>query len=255
MVRIDRLLVDKKYISSRNRAQQLIAAGRVSIKMGDQWTTPKKASQQYPHTVDIQIEQDDTDRFVSRGGIKLESALFHTEINVNGHTVLDIGQSTGGFTDCLLQAGAVKVIGIEVGHSQLAPLLQKDKRVVCFEDMNARNMPYDQLKTYTNGNGFDLIVMDVSFISQTKILPSLYALLTKGGDLISLVKPQFEVGPAGLGKGGIVKDETLYPKVKENIISQCHCIGLTVQDWFNSPIKGSNGNREFFLWAKKDSSI
>ena len=249
MERIDRLLVDKGLVASRSRAQQLIAAGRVKVKTGLVWDAPKKTGQKYPHTAEIHIEQDESDCFVSRGGLKLAGALSRTSIDVDGLTVLDVGQSTGGFTDCVLQAGAQKVVGIEVGHGQLVEALRSDERVVCLEGVNARELPYDELQGYTSGSGFDLAVMDVSFISQTKILPSLVPLLKQGGSLVSLVKPQFEVGSAGLGKGGIVRDEALYPQVRKDVTAVCDHLGLSVKDWFDSPIKGGDGNREFFVWA------
>ena len=251
MDRIDRLLVAKGMVASRNRAQQLIAEGRVKVKLGSDWSTPKKTGQKYPDTIDVVIEQNNVDRFVSRGGIKLEGALSYINLSLEGLSVLDVGQSTGGFTDCALQAGARKVVGVEVGHGQLVKSLRNDARVTCLEGINARSLPHAQLQDYVEGVGFDAAVMDVSFISQTKILPSLTPLLKSGGSLVSLVKPQFEVGPEGLGKKGVVKNAALYPQVKKEITTLCRHLGLDVKDWFESPIKGGDGNREFFIWAMR----
>ena len=251
MERIDRLLVELGAVLSRTQAQRLISEQRVKVLFGGVWEKPSKPSQKYPSTIEIEVEHDDRDRFVSRGGLKLAGALEQTGINAQGLTVLDVGQSTGGFTDCVLQAGAARVVGVEVGHGQLVPSLRDDERVICLEGVNARDLPHSELLEYVDGQGFDLAVMDVSFISQTKILPSLAPLLKEKGSLLSLVKPQFEVGPSGLGKGGIVRDEKLYPKVKKRITSVCEGFGLKVTAWFDSPIKGGDGNREFFIHAQK----
>ena len=252
MERIDRLLVSQGVVSSRTQAQRLISEGRVKVFNAGSWETPNKPSIKYLDDVEIQVEFDETDRFASRGGLKLAGALERSGLDISGATVIDVGQSTGGFTDCALQAGAAKVVGIEVGHDQLVQTLRDDSRVVCLEGMNARALPEQELLEYTlNSAGFDLAVMDVSFISQTKILPSLIPLLKSGGHLLSLVKPQFEVGQEGLGKGGIVRDESLYPKVKKMIKSHCEDLGLEVGDYFSSSIKGGDGNREFFIWARK----
>ena len=257
MRRLDLILVDQGKVASRTRAQRLISAGKVKVKAGPHWETPLKAGQKYPDWIDITIEQDDADRFASRGGLKLQGALAITGVSLRGATVLDVGQSTGGFTDCALQAGASKVVGIEVGHGQLVDVLRNDPRVVCLEGMNARALPISLLEYSPAQQGFDIAVMDVSFISQTRILPALAPLLKPGGYLISLVKPQFEVGPGGLGKGGIVRDERLYPQVEQLITTCCQTLGLTVCGYFDSPITGGDGNREFFIWAqlKAPSSI
>ncbi len=250
MERIDRLLVDKGIISSRTRAQRLISEGRVKVWHAGHWEVPGKPSQKYPDVTDIQIEPDASDQYVSRGGLKLSAALQESGLDISGATVIDVGQSTGGFTDCALQAGAARVIGVEVGHDQLVASLRSDERVVCLEGINGRNLPHDQLMEYTpDQQGFDLAVMDVSFISQTKILPSLTPLLKPGGQLLSLVKPQFEVGSGGLGKGGIVRDESLYPQVEHTIKTLCKTLGMEVKGYFDSPIKGGDGNREFIIWA------
>lgn len=245
-------MVDQGVVSSRTHAQRLISEGRVKVLDAGQCVSPMKPSHRFPEGVDIQIELNETDRYVSRGGLKLTGALENTGLDITGFAVLDVGQSTGGFTDCVLQAGASKVIGIEVGHDQLVESLRYDERVVCFEGMNARSLPEAKLLSHTRDQqGFDLVVMDVSFISQTKILPALIPLMKPCGHLISLVKPQFEVGKAGLGKGGVVRDKSLYPQVKDDIKACCESLGLDVRDYFSSAIKGGDGNKEFFIWATR----
>ena len=252
MERIDRLLVSQGIISSRTQAQRLISEGRVRVNDGSHWETPLKPSHKFSEGAELHIETNETDRYVSRGGLKLAGALEKSALDITGFTVIDVGQSTGGFTDCVLQAGAGKVVGIEVGHDQLVSSLREDDRVLCLEGVNARALPKEALLAYTDDKqGFNLAVMDVSFISQTKILPSLIPLLKSGGYLVSLVKPQFEVGKAGLGKGGIVRDESLYPGVKKDIKEQCESLGMAVVDYFKSPVKGGDGNREFFIVARK----
>ena len=250
MRRLDLILVDQGKVASRTRAQRLISAGKVKVRAGAQWETPVKAGQKYPDWIDIDIDQDEADRYVSRGGLKLQGALAMSGLSLAGATVIDVGQSTGGFTDCALQAGAAKVVGIEVGHGQLVDALRDDSRVICLEGMNARALPISLLDYSPAQQGFDVAVMDVSFISQTRILPALVLLLRPGGHLLSLVKPQFEVGPGGLGKGGIVRDDSLYPQVEQTIKACCQEVGLSVCGYFDSPITGGDGNREFFIWAQ-----
>jgi len=163
---------------------------------------------------------------------------------------LDVGISTGGFTDCLLQAGATRVVGVDVGHGQLAARLQDDPRVLLREGINARQLDAAELLPLNDGQPFDLAVMDVSFISQTLVLPVLAPLLKPGGLLLSLVKPQFEVGREGISKGGIVRDPALYAGVQERVTATAREAGFTPLDWFDSPIAGGDGNREFFLYAR-----
>lgn len=251
MQRADILLTELGLATSRTHAQRLLKTGRVSIRVGAQWTPLTKPGMKLAEDTEFQVIPDEADRFVSRGALKLQGALERSELDVSGMVALDVGQSTGGFTDCLLQAGASVVVGVEVGHDQLAPRLRQDKRVVCYEGVNGRNLPADTLLPHTDGKGFDLAVMDVSFISQTKILPSLIPLLRSGGRLITLVKPQFEVGKAGIGSGGIVRDSSLYAGVEHNIKQCLTDLGMQVCDYFESPIKGGDGNREFLLIAKR----
>lgn len=253
MQRLDLLLVERDLCQSRTHAQRLIKNKRVRAKLDNSWQSMTKPGLKLPEDVELQVEQDDADQYASRGALKLIKGLETCGLDVTGLIAIDVGQSTGGFTDCLLQQGAAHVVGIEVGHDQLAQKLREDSRVTCYEDMNARALP-ESLLTHTNNGGFDLAVMDVSFISQTKILPSLTPLLKPGATLISLVKPQFEVGKEGIGRGGIVRDENLYPKVEAMIKQHCQQLGLEVSHYTESPIKGGDGNREFLICATRTTT-
>jgi 23S rRNA (cytidine1920-2'-O)/16S rRNA (cytidine1409-2'-O)-methyltransferase len=243
-LRADQLLVERGLAPSRTVAQRLIEAGRVSWAEGP----VAKASLILPATAELAVQADEDDRYVSRGGLKLAGALAHTGIPVRNRVCLDVGQSTGGFTDCLLQAGAARVVGIDVGHGQLHPRLQADPRVSCLEGINGRSLGDAPLPE----RRFDLIVADLSFISLTLVLPQLPPLLAAEGDLLLLAKPQFEVGPEHVGKGGIVRDAALYPQVEARLRAAAIASGLRVLDWFDSPLRGGDGNREFFLWMKHE---
>ncbi len=251
MQRADILLVEKALASTRTQAQRLLKEGRVSILENGQLQLLTKAGTKLNFDTEFIIQADPSDRYVSRGALKLEGALQQFSIDIKAAVAIDVGQSTGGFTDCLIQAGAASVVGIEVGHDQLADSLRALDNVTCYEGVNARELPASLLKHTPNEQGFDIAVMDVSFISQTKILPSLVPLIRSGGTLISLVKPQFEVGKAGIGKGGIVKESRLFAEVESLINSTCQVLGLTIKGYIESPIKGGDGNREFLLWAVK----
>lgn len=246
MPRADVLLVELGLAPSRTAAQHMIAAGRVSAdcKVVD------KVSQKLDHDAVIAIAPDEADRYVSRGGLKLAGALQAAGLNVTGLQVLDVGQSTGGFTDCALQAGARRVLGLEVGHDQLHPRLANDARVSTLEGVNARHVTRDDIATHLDGE-IDLIVGDVSFISLTLILPALATLLPEDGRLLFLVKPQFEVGPQGLARGGIVRDVSLYPEVEARIRAAAEAAGFTVLGYYDSAITGGDGNREFFIYARR----
>ncbi|WP_191600740.1 TlyA family RNA methyltransferase [Marinomonas algicola] len=251
MKRIDIVLTEKNIAKSRSQAQSFIQEKRVFAQIKGQLTLITKPSTKVTPECEIQLQHSDTDQYVSRGALKLVGALELSQLDIAGFTVLDVGQSTGGFTDCALQQGAGKVIGIEVGHDQLDSSLIQDPRVVCLEGVNARNLNVDDLGEHFPEKGFDLAVMDVSFISQAKILPQLPELLSEEGHLISLVKPQFEVGKEGIGKGGIVKDPSLFKQVEQRICKLVSDLGFSIQSYTESPIKGGDGNREFLLWAKK----
>lgn len=243
--RLDALMVERGLAPSRTAAQRLIAAGRVRID-GEEASKP---SRELSGTESISVVDDDTDRYVSRGGQKLAGALARTGLDVRGARCLDLGQSTGGFTDCLLQAGAARVVGIDVGHGQLHPRLRGDPRVHCIEGRNARSLEPHDLGADWPAGGFDVLVCDASFISLHLLLPRWRALLAPTGRALALVKPQFEVGPGGLGKGGIVRDPARYAEVEAGLREACRDAGLVVLDWFESAITGGDGNREFFAFA------
>jgi 23S rRNA (cytidine1920-2'-O)/16S rRNA (cytidine1409-2'-O)-methyltransferase len=239
-MRVDLFLTEKGYISSRKKAQTLIDEGKVSID----GRIVKKASQPIDdgeHTVEIM--QSDEVRFVGRGGLKLEAALDAFGVDANGKIALDIGASTGGFTDCLLQRGAQKVYAIDAGVGQLAASLLSNPAVISIEKMNARNL----LPEHIDNTRADLIVMDVSFISATYIIPQFPALMNEGGEAICLVKPQFEVGRAMIGKGGIVRDPSAHASAIKRVCTSAEGVGLYPVAIIPSPIEGGDGNREFLL--------
>ncbi len=240
-VRADQRLVDLGLAESRTAARRLIEAGRVRGPDGPVAKPSQVLDRGAALVADTGGEES---RYVSRGGIKLAGALAHTGLDVAGRTCLDLGQSTGGFTDCLLQAGAARVVGVDVGRGQLHERLARDPRVVSLEGINARDLRPSDLPL----PAYDLVVGDLSFISLTLVLPRLPALAAPGGDLLLLVKPQFEVGPQGIGKGGIVRDAGHYPEVEQKLRSAAAACGLSVRDYFPSPIAGGDGNREFFIW-------
>jgi 23S rRNA (cytidine1920-2'-O)/16S rRNA (cytidine1409-2'-O)-methyltransferase len=214
------------------------------------WTACRKAGEDLPANSRLQVTDDAELRWVSRGGLKLESALARTQVPAEGRIALDVGQSTGGFTDVLLARGAARVVGIDVGHGQLHPKLRGDARVVALEGINARNLARETLVPHGPAAGFDLIVGDLSFISLTLVLPALVPLLAPQGDLLMLVKPQFELQPEHIGKGGLVKDDAAQALVEPRIRDACAALGLIVRDYFPSGITGGDGNREFFVWAR-----
>jgi len=246
-MRADQLLVDRGLAASRSQAQRLIAAGvRWRLGAGD-WKSVAKNGDNLRETVELQLVDKAESRYVSRGGLKLEGALREAGLLVSGWRCLDVGQSTGGFTDCLLQHGAAHVTGVDVGHGQLHPALRADGRVVCVEKCNAR-----ELLAGAVGTDFDLVVGDLSFISLTLVLPALAPLLRSGGHLLMLVKPQFELQPQQIGKGGIVRDVALYAVVEQRLREACAALQLPVRGWFDSPIAGGDGNREFFVFCTKE---
>ena len=325
-MRIDQLIVERGLAASRAQAQRLIAGG-AQWRLGQgPWKRVAKNGDEVPLGAELELLDAAESRYVSRGGLKLEGALAATGISVAGKLCLDVGQSTGGFTDCLLQQGAVRVVGVDVGHDQLHARLRADPRVLCIEGVNARALtaqslqeasaesltqdmagaaakqddvppvnPYrwmsgdgevtdyddsddvddayleaEKAKVETQGAGpvperhrepvsdaadttpaFDLITGDLSFISLTLVLPALVPFLAPGGDVLMLVKPQFELQPGQVGKGGIVRDPAMYAVVEQRIRDCCAALGLVVQAWFDSPISGGDGNREFFVFARR----
>jgi 23S rRNA (cytidine1920-2'-O)/16S rRNA (cytidine1409-2'-O)-methyltransferase len=188
--------------------------------------------------------------YVSRGGMKLEKALDYWEIVVGGKTFLDVGASTGGFTDCLLQRGAVRVYAVDVGYGQLAWKLQQDERVVSFERSNIRYLTSEQL-----GDEPDSAVIDVSFISLKKVIPRVVGLIKEGGDIVALIKPQFEVSKGEVGKGGVVREHQKHERVVEEVSSSAGPLRLTVNGVMESPLLGPKGNREFFICFKKQEGM
>ncbi|MFM8692765.1 MAG: TlyA family RNA methyltransferase [Limnohabitans sp.] len=248
-MRADQLLVDRGLAVSRAQAQRLIAAG-VQWRVGDgPMRRVAKNGDEVPQAADLVLLDDAETRYVSRGGLKLEGALEVAGWDVSGWRCLDVGQSTGGFTDCLLQKGAAQVVGVDVGHGQVHARIRNDLRVVCVEGVNARELaPLDE-RIPDAARGFDLLVGDVSFISLTLVLPGVVPLLKPGGRLLMLVKPQFELQPGQVGKGGIVRDVALYARVQARLCRACADLGLQVQAWLDSPIEGGDGNREFFVQA------
>ncbi len=235
--RIDKLLVEQGFTDSRTKAQALVMAGVVLVNE----KRIEKSSQEFAPTDTIRIKgRSDEIKYVGRGGLKLEKALQELHIQPNEYVCLDVGASTGGFTDCLLQHGAKKVVAVDVGTNQLVWNLRNDPRVEVRENVNAR-----YLKPEDFSGKFDLIVMDVSFISVTKILPALKNLLFESGKIIVLIKPQFEVGKGEVGKGGIVKDAEKHAQVIEKVNDFAESIGLINKGLTDSPILGADGNKEF----------
>ena len=331
-MRADVFLVEAGHASSRSQAQRLIAAGvqwRLASSMP--WSRVAKNGDDIPAGAELQLLDDSEAKYLSRGGLKLEGALAATGLQVAGLRCLDVGQSTGGFTDCLLQAGAAQVIGVDVGQGQLHERLRQDARVIGVEGLNARHLtpealveaceealserieanpddnetqpeaPYAWMRNggmvdddYDDSGDakehdieafkaeraakakeraagqqatvrrrlpgregddttpvFDLVTGDLSFISLTLVLPALAPLLAPQGQLLMLVKPQFELQPGQVGKGGIVRDAALYVEVEARIRACCAELGLQVLGWHASAIEGGDGNREFFIHARR----
>ena len=293
-MRADQLLLQRQLATSRSQAQRLIASGvqwRVGAGGDSPWKRVGKNSDELPEDAQIDLLDAAEARYVSRGGLKLEAALRASGVKAEGKTCLDVGQSTGGFTDCLLQHGAKWVVGVDVGQGQLHPSLREHPQVLALEQINARELvatylisnyacrtrargtfdgenevaepagafngaldathdvPFDAPPDGSFDGSFDLIVGDLSFISQTLVLPALVPLLKPGAALLMLVKPQFELQPGQVGKGGIVKDAAMYDVVERRIRDAYAALGLQIQGWFDSPITGGDGNREFFVHA------
>ena len=238
--RLDTLLVDRGLVATRERARALILAGQVRVN-GQPAT---KAGHAVASEDAVTLDQPDHP-YVGRGGLKLAHALEAFGISAAGRLALDIGASTGGFTDVLLQRGATRVVALDVGHGQLDWKLRKDPRVLVMERQNARTLTAEQLPE--DARRFALITIDVSFISLRQILPVLPPLLEPGGDVVALVKPQFEAGRQEVGRGGIVRDEEVHQRVVEDVTAAARALGLTRIGLVESPITGMEGNREFLL--------
>lgn len=238
--RADALLVSRGLCESREQAKRLILAGEVLCGT----TVVSKPSTKVDSEAELTVKQ--RPKFVGRGGLKMEGALDVFKIDPTGLTCLDVGASTGGFTDCLLQRGAVKVHAVDVGTNQLVWKLRSDPRVVVKEKFNARHMTPEDI-----GEEIDLAVTDVSFISLTKILPPMFATLKKDGQIVCLIKPQFELQREDISKGGIVRDPELHKRAVDKIHRFVTVeLGHTWIECIDSPIKGTDGNREFLAWLK-----
>ena len=248
-MRADQLLVQRALAPTRSAAQRLIDAGAVRWRGPKGWAPPRKAGEELPDACELKVIDDAELRFASRGGVKLDAALAHCGIDVAGASGLDIGQSTGGFTDALLQRGARRVVGLDVGRGQLAAALAADPRVSSHEGLNARDVAGSAVEQTEPRHSFEIVVADLSFISLTLVLPTIATCLAPGGDALLLVKPQFELQPADIGKGGLVRHASAYPRVEARIRDACAALHLTVRDYFASTIVGGDGNHEFFVWA------
>lgn len=244
--RIDKLLYERGIAESRSKAQAMVMAGVVLVDE----KRAEKPSDTFPIGANIRIKGDSPEsKYVSRGGLKLEAALREFGVDPEGYACLDIGASTGGFTDCLLRHGAARVVAVDSGTNQLVWKLREDPRVEVRERTNARALAPDEFDT-----AFDLVVMDVSFISAKKIIPVLSPLLKPGGRVIILIKPQFEVGKGEVGKGGIVREPEKHQRVIKEINAFAESCGLAPQGVIESPITGAEGNKEFLgLYENKGS--
>ena len=286
-MRADLFLVEHGFATTRSQAQRLIGSGvqwRVLVEtdVDAPWKRVAKNGDEVPDGAELEVLDNTEAKYISRGGLKLEGALVATKCQVSGLRCLDIGQSTGGFTDCLLQHGAAQVVGVDVGHGQLHATMRDDPRVVCIEGVNARSLTADDLAEHyrralhlkdagedgdayfdaedaQGGEGFDplfdFLTGDLSFISLTLVLPAVVRLLKADGHLLMLVKPQFELQPGQIGKGGIVRDPVHFEFVEKRLRDTCTELGVEVLDWTASPIAGGDGNREFFIHAKKGHNV
>jgi 23S rRNA (cytidine1920-2'-O)/16S rRNA (cytidine1409-2'-O)-methyltransferase len=242
-LRLDQHLVGKGLFASREQARRAIMAGEVMVG------TRIAAKPSEPLEEEAPITVKPTRRYVGRGALKLEAALDHFNIDVCGKTTLDIGASTGGFTDCMLQRGAKRVYAVDVGHGQLDWKLRNDPRVIVLEKVNARSLSREHITELV-----DLCVIDVSFISLTLILPNAFDLLTSDGVILALIKPQFELQRSEVGKGGIVRDPGLHRKAQDKIVAFVTRLGHVVTGIVPSAITGADGNQEFFACVRKRSA-
>ena len=243
--RLDAAVVARGLAASRERARALILAGLVRV---DGVVVSKAGT---PVKPDAAVTLDERDHpYVGRGGVKLAHALETFGIAVEDRLALDVGASTGGFTDVLLRRGARRVVALDVGHGQLDWKLRTDPRVVVLEKINARTLTPEQLPE--DARRFDLVTMDVSFISVRQVLPALVPVLAPGADLVVLVKPQFEAGREEVGKGGLVRDAAVQARTVEDVTAAANALGLTRVAAVESPITGTEGNREFFLHLRHE---
>lgn len=247
-IRVDVLAVRRGLAPTRSAAARLIARGALRWRLAPRdWTIADKAGLALDDACELALIDDAEVRHVSRGGLKLEGALDAVGLDVRGLHALDVGQSTGGFTDVLLKRGAAHVTGVDVGHGQLHASLRDDPRVTALEGVNARHLAAASLPMPPRGR-YDLAVADLSFISLALVLPALAPLADR---FLLLAKPQFELQPAAIGKGGLVRDAASYAEVEARLRDAAAASGLVVLGWLPSPIDGGDGNREFFLHARR----
>lgn len=242
--RLDVLLVKRNLAASREKAKAIIMSGNVYV----QGQKEDKAGTMFPDTVQVEV-RGNTLPYVSRGGLKLEKAMTHFGITLEGKVCMDVGASTGGFTDCMLQNGAVRVYAIDVGHGQLDWRLRNDPRVVCMEKTNIRYVVPDDIQEPACFSS-----IDVSFISLTKVLGPVRELLTEDGEIVCLIKPQFEAGREKVGKKGVVRDPAVHEEVIEKVISCSRQLGFGICHLEYSPIKGPEGNIEYLLHIRKNGT-
>ncbi len=281
-MRADLFLVEHGFATTRSQAQRLIGSGVQWRAVVDEaevaapWKRVAKNGDEIADNAEVEVLDNTEAKYISRGGLKLEGALKATGVDVSGLRCLDVGQSTGGFTDCLLQHGAVQVVGVDVGHGQLHASMRDDARVVCLEGINARSLTAtDLIAAYAREMGakgqfydefdaddapeidpvFDFLTGDLSFISLTLVLPAVVRLLKANGHLLMLVKPQFELQPGQIGKGGMVRDPVHFEFVEKRLRDCCAELGVDVLGWMQSSIEGGDGNREFFIHGKKGSDL
>jgi 23S rRNA (cytidine1920-2'-O)/16S rRNA (cytidine1409-2'-O)-methyltransferase len=243
--RLDVLLVKRNLVESREKAKAIIMSGNVFVE----GQREDKAGSMFPDTVNIELKGV-TAKYVSRGGFKLEKAIDHYGVNLEGKICMDVGSSTGGFTDCMLQNGVVKVYAVDVGTNQLAWKLRQDPRVVSMEKTNIRYLEPEHIN-----DEIDFISIDVAFISLTKVLIPVRELLKDGGEVVCLIKPQFEAGREKVGKKGVVREESVHIEVIEKIIAYAVSIGFRILNLDYSPIKGPEGNIEYLLHIKKSTLV
>lgn len=242
--RLDVLLVNRNLAESREKAKAIIMSGNVFVD----GQREDKAGSTFPEEVQIEIKGNPL-KYVSRGGLKLEKAIEHYGIELQGKTCMDIGSSTGGFTDCMLQNGAARVYAVDVGTNQLAWKLRQDQRVISMEKTNIRYLTPEEIK-----DQIAFASIDVSFISLTKVLQPVRELLLEKGELVSLIKPQFEAGREKVGKKGVVRDSKVHLEVIGQVVDYAHSIGFDCIDLDYSPIKGPEGNIEYLLYMSKLSA-
>jgi 23S rRNA (cytidine1920-2'-O)/16S rRNA (cytidine1409-2'-O)-methyltransferase len=243
-MRADQLILQRGLAPTRSAAQRLIAQRAVRWLGPKGWAVPTKAGEDLPEACELEVTDDAELRWVSRAGLKLDAALTHCGIDVKERHCLDVGQSTGGFTEVLLARGAASVVGIDVGHGQLHERIRADPRVTALEGVNARHLVAAQLPRAR----FDLVVADLSFISLTLVLDALVPLAAR--DLLLLAKPQFELQPGDIGKHGLVNDPVAHGHVKARMEAAVRKRGLVLRDYFESTVAGGDGNREHFVWAQ-----